>query len=272
MNYEFFLPGYFDMNTESESRCCGNYWGIYFLSKSKDRGEGPSNDFPHIIPIEFWYQVVLGGFQTWKAKKRIFRKARGYLASWQCTGHVNLYDMHNSCIYNTFPKVLNCVFFFCFFLSGAGFCEEMGRRFQEITIYHETAEGQFRKSSRQPGSNMAPCYIMMLGIKQRSLVRRWHKSCMRDVAQIFHVSLCRQASDGCWSAQATASTCEGSPKTASLGPWVPYRYVQMSCKLTWGWQSSVYVFFGVCASNQPTNHPSIHASMHVPVYLLHLFI
>lgn len=74
MNYEFFLPGYFDMNTESESRCCGNYWGIYFLSKSKDRGEGPSNDFPHIIPIEFWYQVVLGGFQTWKAKNEFSEK------------------------------------------------------------------------------------------------------------------------------------------------------------------------------------------------------
>ena len=82
---------------------------------------------------------------------------------------------------------------------------------------------------------------------------------MRDVAQIFHVSLCRQASDGCWSAQATASTCEGSPKTASLGPWVPYRYVQMSCKLTWGWQSSVCFFWGFA---HPTNQQTIHPSMH----------
>ena len=85
---------------------------------------------------------------------------------------------------------------------------------------------------------------------------------MRDVAQIFHLSLCRQASDGCWPAQATASTCEGSPKTASLGPWVPYRYVQMSCKLTWGWQSSVEVFL-VCVhpTNQQTTHPSMHPCM-----------
>ena len=73
------------------------------------------------------------------------------------------------------------MFFFVFFLSGAGFCEEMGRRFQEITIYHETAEGQFRKSSRQPGSNMAPCYIMMLGIKGH-----WSEDDISHVCVMWH--------------------------------------------------------------------------------------
>ena len=78
-----FARGYFDINTESKSRCFGNYWGCAFQLTFSVCCHFASGDFiySHMVAFGFLKPRALGPFSLAKLRHVSFRENRCDIAS-----------------------------------------------------------------------------------------------------------------------------------------------------------------------------------------------